>query len=484
MPLPRGDEYNASVQNPHTAFTDPDLKSSSVEITPLGLPKPYSGGFTTTYKLSNSQGTWAVRCFHRDIQDLQERYQQIEDFLSKNPSYFVEAKYLAEGINIEGKGYHPIIKMRWADGEPLNIYLSKLYNQSLKVKELLVDFVQAINKLEQSGIAHGDLQHGNIIVENDRLLLIDYDGMYLPKLASLKTNEIGHVNYQHPKRSASHYNQYIDRFSSIVIYLGLKAISLKPDLWNKYENSENILFRSCDYGDLQHSPLIDDLKSIAEIKPLVERLIGCCYLDFEKVPSLKDFLSGKFNYSNSTVGTISITRSQYEIIDATQKGSLLERVGERVEVVGRIFGKKLGVSRHDSPYIFLNLGGGYPNQTFTLVLWQKGIDAFASKGISPDSLDKKYVSATGVISKYDGKPIYDDDGKPIYDPKPEMIIEQATQIQILADENEANQRLNPPIPQPKKEIDKDAADILNKLYKDKPVYTPAQDNYTTNDSLL
>lgn len=470
MLLPRGDEYNVAVQNPRIAFTDTDLKSGSVETTPLGLPKPYSGGFTITYKISNHQTAWAVRCFHRDIQDLQKRYQSIGNFLSKNQSsYFVDAKYLSEGIKINGKGY-PIIKMRWLEGEPLNIYLSKAYNQKVKVEKLLSDFVQLINELEKFGIAHGDLQHGNIIVKNDKLHLIDYDGMYFPELASLRTNEIGHINYQHPKRSASHYNQYIDRFSAIVIYIGLKAISLKPSFWSKYENGENILFRSQDYADLQNSSLIQDLSSIPELKLLVERLIGCCYLDFDKVPSLKDFLSGNFIYNKSTVGTINITRSQYEIIDATKKGSILEHFGEKIEVVGRISGKHSGLTYHGSSYMFLNFGL-YPNQTFTLVIWQEGISGLTAKGMSPNSLVGKYVSVTGVISSYGGKP--------------QMIIEQPTQIQILASESEVNQRLKQkpinktvqPQQQPKKVIDKEV-DIFNTLYKNKPVYTPPKPTAT------
>lgn len=464
MILPRGDEYNAAVQNPKIAFTDTDLKSSLVEETPLGLPKPYSGGFTITYKLSNHQIGWAVRCFHRDIQDLQRRYQAIGDFFSKTPSqYFVEAKYLSEGIKVNGKGY-PVIKMLWLEGEPLNIFITKAFTQKAKIEKLLADFVNLINELERFGIAHGDLQHGNIIVKNEKLFLIDYDGMYFPELASLKSNEIGHINYQHPKRNASHYNQYIDRFSAIVIYIGLKAISLNANLWKKYDNSENILFKSQDFADLEHSQLIQDLSAIPEIKPLIEKLIGCCHLDFDKVPSLRDFLSGNFSYNKNAVGTIAITRSQYEIIDAVKRGSLLEHFGEKVEVVGRISGKHLGSTYHGSPYVFLNFGV-YPNQTFTLVIWQEGITALIAKGMSPTSLVGKYVSVTGVIGSY---------GR-----KPQMTIEQATQIQVLANETEANQRLKlktspiitPPIITGKKVVDKEA-DVLNALYKHKPVYTP------------
>ncbi|WPV67792.1 hypothetical protein [Chitinophaga sp. LS1] len=462
--LPRGDEYNVAIQNPRIAFTDTDLKNGSVETTPLGLPKPYSGGSTITYKLSNHQGAWAVRCFHRDMQDLQRRYQSIGNFLSKSPSsYFVDARYLSEGIKINGKGY-PIIKMSWLEGEPLNIYLDKAYNQRAKVERLLSDFVQLISELERFGIAHGDLQHGNILVKNDKLHLIDYDGMYFPELASLRTNEIGHINYQHPGRSALHYNQYIDRFSAIVIYIGLKAISLKPSLWSKYENGENILFRSQDYADLQQSALIQDLLSIPEIKTLVERLIGCCYLDIGQVPSLQDFLSGNFSYNKSSVGTINITRSQYEIIDAAKKGSLLEHFGEKIEVVGKISGKYLGSTSLGAPYMFLNFGP-FPHQTFTLVIWQEGIATLTAKGMSPVSLVGKYVSVTGVITSYNGNP--------------QMIIEQPTQIQILANEGEVNQRLRqqpigtavPTPPQPRRVIDKEA-DVFNSLYKDKTVYTP------------
>jgi len=474
MPLPRGDEYNVAVQNPRISFNDEDLRLSTVETTPLGLPKPYSGGFTITYKLSNGQKSWAVRCFHRDISDLKRRYQAIEAFLSKNNSkYFVEAKYLEEGIKVNGRAY-PIIKMQWLEGEPLNVYLSKNYKQKTKVEKLLSDFVNLINELERYGIAHGDLQHGNIIVKNDSLYLIDYDGMYLPELASLQTNEIGHINYQHPKRSASHYNQYIDRFSAIVIYIGLKAITLNPSLWEKYDNSENILFKSQDFVDFQNSSLIKDLSAISEIKPLVERLIGCCHLDFEKVPNLKDFLSGNFNYSKSgnftynksAAGTFSINRSQYLILNANEVNSILKHFGKKVEVVGKITAIYSSTTQYGAPYTFLNFGGVYPHHTFTIVLWQEGLDSLKANRISPESFVGKWVSVTGVISSYKNKP--------------QTVVELATQIQILSGETEANQRLTfksaseQSIQAPvtlEKVIDKEV-DIFNKLYQNKPVSTP------------
>ena len=90
MPLPQGGDYLRAVQNPKIAFANPDLKFSSPELTPMGLPKPYSGGFTTTFRLNRSKSAWAVRCITRPLSDLRSRYQVIADFISSSAnSYFV-----------------------------------------------------------------------------------------------------------------------------------------------------------------------------------------------------------------------------------------------------------------------------------------------------------------------------------------------------------------------------------------------------------
>ena len=47
MLLPRGDEYVAAVQNPRTAFGDAELRDCVPESDQFGIPKPYSGGFTS-----------------------------------------------------------------------------------------------------------------------------------------------------------------------------------------------------------------------------------------------------------------------------------------------------------------------------------------------------------------------------------------------------------------------------------------------------
>jgi len=45
----------------------------------------------------------------------------------------------------------------------MNIYLSNHYKTKDKVQGVLNNFLKMVNDLERFGIAHGDLQQGNII---------------------------------------------------------------------------------------------------------------------------------------------------------------------------------------------------------------------------------------------------------------------------------------------------------------------------------
>jgi hypothetical protein len=467
MALPRGDEYNQAIQSPRISFSDTNLQSCQVETTPLGLPKPYSGGFTTTYKLVNSHTSWAVRCFTREISDLQRRYQSIGNFLSTNKcDFLVEANFLQNGIKVNG-AFHPIIKMRWLDGEPLSNYLAKTYNQKSTIDRLIAEFVNLVKQLENFGIAHGDLQHGNIIVKNDKLYLIDYDGMYFPDLATLRVNELGHPNFQHPKRTANDYNKSIDRFSAIVIYTALKALSVAPSLWKKYDNGDNILFRGQDFANPTNSQLLKDLAGYSELSKFSNNLFAVSAWDFNKVPSLTEFISNTYQPPVSIIPSISTVRSAYTVIDGSQKGRLLEYLGQKVEVVGKVSAHRNGLTTNGNPYVFLNFGV-YPHQTFTIVIWSEALDELRANSINPANLVNKYVSVTGVLSSYSGNP--------------QIAIDYASQIQILSGQSEVDLKLSiRPINTSTTNTfsgsksttsNNKEADILNDLYRNRPVTHP------------
>jgi len=357
--------------------------------------------------------------------------------------------------------------MRWLDGEPLSNYLAKTYNQKSTIDKLISEFLNLVTQLESYGIAHGDLQHGNIIVKNNKLYLIDYDGMYFPDLASLKVNELGHPNFQHPKRTSNDYNKSIDRFSSIVIYTALKALSIAPSLWKKYDNGDNILFRGQDYANPLSSPLFKELAGYSELARLSNNLIAISTWDFNKLPTLKEFISNTYQAPITiTPSTISV-RSAYTVIDGSQKGRLLEYLGQKVEVVGRISAHRNGLTIYGNPYVFLNFGV-YPNQTFTIVIWSEALSELRTNGINPSNLVGKHVSITGVLSSYSGNP--------------QIAIDYASQIQILSGQSEVDSKLSlktinvsgfnnttnqkPPISTIQE------ADVFNDLYRNRPVSQP------------
>ncbi len=77
---PDGSAYVEAIQNT-TNLGDQELRSGTFETRANGLPKPYSGGFTTTFHYVTASGAFAVRCFTRGNDDLERRYRAITEFL-------------------------------------------------------------------------------------------------------------------------------------------------------------------------------------------------------------------------------------------------------------------------------------------------------------------------------------------------------------------------------------------------------------------
>jgi hypothetical protein len=144
-----------------------------------------------------------------------------------------------------------------------------------------------VRSLEVLGVAHGDLQHGNILVGHGRLRLIDYDTMFLPALAGLAQTAYGHRNYQHPQRRTAPFDSRLDRFSSIVIYTALIALSADRSLWPRFNDGENLLFRVHDFTSNGHSELFRALLANNATSGLAEVLLAACENPVEQVPTLE-----------------------------------------------------------------------------------------------------------------------------------------------------------------------------------------------------
>ncbi len=175
-------DFHDAVQDPRNTFTDPELKACKVAVTQSGLPLALGGTFALTYTVQSGQKKLAVRCFHREVPQAQNRYAKISTKLRSLASpYFVNFEFQPQGIRVLRTQY-PIVKMDWADGETLGIYLDRVASNSGAIAALRQAFATMGDYLERNAVSHGDIQNENVIVANRALRLIDYDGMFVSGL--------------------------------------------------------------------------------------------------------------------------------------------------------------------------------------------------------------------------------------------------------------------------------------------------------------
>ena len=101
--------------------------------------------------------------------------------------------------------------------------------------------------------------------------------------------EDGDQDCQHPKRKNFVYDQKIDRFSALVIYLGLLAISENIEL--KSHRGEEFIFQKSDFLKPNESKLFKKLDGMSsEIKSLSSKLQEYCNEDKPNIDSLQKIL--------------------------------------------------------------------------------------------------------------------------------------------------------------------------------------------------
>ena len=289
--FPRGAEYMEALQDPSAAFADPDLAAASPVLTPLGLPRPVSGNFASVFRMDGGGGrAWAVRCFVRSFEDMGRRYSAIDSHLARlSGPWRVGFEFQERGVLVGGEWY-PIVKMDWAPGQPLLSYIEQHLWDGPALAYLASRFATLVDELRRSGVAHGDLQHGNILVApGGALRLVDYDGMFVPPLAGLAGNELGHRNYQHPDRRPGEFGLHLDSFASWVIYASLVGLSVDPLLWGRLDGGDEcLLFRSQDFADPLHSDALAAFEASGDgvLRDLAGRLRAYLDAPFASVPPL------------------------------------------------------------------------------------------------------------------------------------------------------------------------------------------------------
>ena len=294
LSMPNATDYRDAFQHPAQAFIDPFLKRGRAECDALGLPRAASGNFASVFYFTSPGGhRYAVRCFRKHVDDRQRRYGAISDALyGVRSSWKVPFKYLPGEVTVGGRT-HPIICMEWVDGVGLDKHIKEHLADRAALRATADAFLQLADDLRAKGLAHGDLQHGNILVTPAGLRLVDYDGVYVPALAGSKAIEFGHRNYQHLERRArpDFFGSSLDNFSVWVVYLSLMAVAAEPTLWASVGGGDEcLLLREEDFRNPNESNSLRLIASIpsTETQNLLSHFLAVVKLPLEQVPVLSE----------------------------------------------------------------------------------------------------------------------------------------------------------------------------------------------------
>ena len=271
MPMPNLGDYCGAVQYA-TNFSDRALQAGQVAMSSkfANSPLSWAGAFGVVFCVRCQLGSYAVKCFTAAQPERAQRYAEISAYLpgcAPNAAPFlVSVGYDNQGIFVHPARY-PLLKMEWVQGDRLNDHVEKVLaspDPISPLRDLATRWTELVLALQKDQIAHGDLQHGNVLVLGDgSLKLVDYDGMYVPPLAKRHALEQGHYNYQHPARE-SHYNERLDDFAALAILTAIRGLAVDTGLWNQFNGGENMLFVASDFRDPPRSPLFDKLAQLPD----------------------------------------------------------------------------------------------------------------------------------------------------------------------------------------------------------------------------
>ena len=278
MTYPLISEYVEAVRNAEDNF---DKLSNLRPVTDgNGNPVMTSGNFAVVFKMRDEKNDklYAVKCFLKDQPNRAENYRMIAEELEYvSSSFLTKFQYLddelfVDSANADGEEF-PVLLMDWVEGTNLDQYIRQHLHDSYQLHLLAYQFSRLAMWLMPQPFAHGDLKPDNIMVREDgTLVLIDYDGMFVPAMKGQKAREMGSPDFRHPARTENTFNEHIDDFSLASILLSLRVIAEEPALLEKYGAADRLLFSEKDYRNIHDCQLLKDI--FPSECPEVNTLVG------------------------------------------------------------------------------------------------------------------------------------------------------------------------------------------------------------------
>lgn len=338
--MPTIPSIRTSVENQTVLVLDEHANNGVFRRDARGRLIAYTGGFSVVFPYETANGEkWAFRCWHVYVNNSKRRYEIISDAIQQAQLDFLCGfEYTENGINVDGRIY-PTTRMRWIDGITIKDYICQNRDSKQLLKELADKFLAMTRSMHSLSLAHGDLQHGNILVDkNHRLYFVDYDSFYCPELQGEADNVTGLPDYQHPARiSNKSVSEKLDYFSELIIYLSILAIAENSTLIDKYKvaDADRLLFAKEDFADIKNAPIYNDIYSLGnhfqDMLAVLEEYLGHRSID-DLVPFESCLLHQKVSFTASTTKAVRNTQSIELVWDVPFEAEILLHKGRDTDI--------------------------------------------------------------------------------------------------------------------------------------------------------
>ena len=256
MNYPLISEYIESIKHPEDNFNV--LCTLRPVYDEAGEIVMSSGNFAVVFKMKDESSgkLYAVKCFLREQEGRDIAYQQITDELEYVAlTYLCSIKYLQKELfvdsTVSSDTEFPVLLMDWVEGVTLDKYVHQHISDKYALQLITYQFCEMAAWLMSQTFAHGDLKPDNILVTEDgALVLVDYDGMFVPAMQGQKARELGSPDYRHPLRTEDCFNEHIDDFPLALIGMSLKAIALDTSLLQNNAKTDSLLFSESDFHNI------------------------------------------------------------------------------------------------------------------------------------------------------------------------------------------------------------------------------------------
>jgi eukaryotic-like serine/threonine-protein kinase len=295
MQYPNKEDYVRAVQRSES-FTSDELRRAEFALHPgWHIPVPAAGTSAVVFKAVMDGEEQALRFLTRHDASRGDRYEALQEHFTVHDlvSCVAMSRWVDGGIRINGRTW-PVLRMQWVNGRTLNQYVDHLVEQgdTRALAGLAGAWRELVVRLQGAEFAHGDLQHGNVLVDDcGALRLVDFDCSWIGGFSGQQApSETGHRNYQPENRP---WGRWMDTFPGMVIYLSLLALSKNPRPWDVLNTGENLLFRREDFSPPFDTPAWQHLSSIQDpqLDQLVTRLKECCTPGWSACGGLDELLA-------------------------------------------------------------------------------------------------------------------------------------------------------------------------------------------------